>query len=140
MVVAISKPMKLVEEHKSYRPISLFCVPYKILERLIYTRIEPIVDPLLPREQAGFRQGRSTVDQTVLLTQHIEDSFETKKKAGVVFVDLTAACDTVWHRDLTCKLLRLLSDKHMVQMIMELIRNRSLTLSIGDSKRSRLRR
>ena len=60
-------------------------------------------------------------------------------KAGAVFVDLTAAYDTVWHRGLTCKLLRLLPDKHMVQMIMELIRNRSFTLSIGDSKRSRLR-
>ena len=117
----------------------MLCVPYKILERLIYTRIEPIVDPLLPRKQAGFRQGRSAVDQTVLLTQHIEDSFETKKKVGAVFVDLTAAYETVWHRGLTCKLLRLLPDKHMVQMIMELIRNRSFTLSIGDSKRSRLR-
>ena len=140
LVVAIPKPMTPVKDPKSYHPISLLCVPYKILERLIYTRIEPIVDPLLPREQAGFRQGRSTVDQTVLLTQHIEDSFETKKKAGAVFVDLTAAYDTVWHRGLTCKLLRLLPDKHMVQMIMELIRNRSFTLSIGDSKRSRLRR
>ena len=140
LVVAFPKPMKPIKDPKSYRPISLLCVPYKILERLIYTRIEPIVDPLLPREQAGFRRGRSTVDQTVLLTQHIEDSFETKKKAGAVFVDLTAAYDTVWHRGLTCKLLRLLPDKHMVQMIMELIRNRSFTLSIGDSKRSRLRR
>ena len=140
MVVAIPKPMKPVENPTSYRPISLLCVPYKILERLIYTRIEPIVDPLLPREQAGFPQGRSTVDQTVLLTQHIEDSFETKKKAGAVFVDLTAAYDTVWHRGLTCKLLRLLPDKHMVQMIMELIRNTSFTFSIGDSKQSRLRR
>ena len=81
-----------------------------------------------------------TVDQTVLPPQHIEDSFETKKKASAVFVDLTAAYDTVWHRGLTCKLLRLLPDKHMVQMIMELIRNRSFTLSIGDSNRSRLRR
>ena len=125
LVVAIPIPLKPVEDPKSYRPVSLLCVPYKILERLIYTRIEPIVDPLLPWEQAGFRQGRSTVDQTVLLTQHIEDSFETKKKASAVFVDLTAAYDTVWHRGLTCKLLRLLPDKHMVQMIMELIRNRS---------------
>ena len=99
-----------------------------------------IVDPLLPREQARFRQGRSTVDQTVLLTQHFEDSFATKKKAGAVFVDLIAAYDTVWHRGLTCKLLRLFFDKQMVQMIMELIRKRSFTLSIGDSKRSRLRR
>ena len=74
LVVAVPKPMKPVEDPKTYRPISLLCVPYKILERLICTRIEPIVNPLLPREQAGFRQGRSTVDQTVLLTQHIEDS------------------------------------------------------------------
>ena len=95
LVVAIPKPMKRVEDPKSYRPISLLCVPYKILERLIHTRIEPIFDPLLPRELAGFRQGRSTVNQTVLLTQHIEDSFKTKKKAGAVFVDLTAAYDTV---------------------------------------------
>ena len=35
------------------------------------------------------------MDQTVSLTQNIEDSFEAKKKAGAVFVDLTAAYDTV---------------------------------------------
>ena len=103
--------------------ISLLCVPYKILERLIYTRVEPLIDPLLPKEQAGFRHGKSTVDQVVLLIQNIEDSFEAKKKAGAVFIDLTAAYDTVWHRGLTCKLLRLLPDKHMVKMIMELVRN-----------------
>ena len=108
---------------RNYLPISVLCVPYKILERLIYARVEPLVDPLLPKEQAGFRRGKSTVDQVVLLTQSIEDSFEAKKKAGAVFVDLTAAYDTVWHRGLTCKLLRLLSDRHMVKMIMELVRN-----------------
>ena len=126
---------------KSYRPISLLCVSYKILERLIYARVESLIDPLVPKEQAGFRCGKSTVDQVVLLTQNIEDSFEIKKKAGAVFVDLTAAYDTVWHRGLTCKLLRLLPDNHMVRMIMELVRNRSFTLtSTGDSKQSRLRR
>ena len=88
----------------------------------------------------SIRRGRSTVDQIVLLTQNIEDCFEAKKKAGAVFVDLTAAYDTVWHRGLTCKLLRLLPDKHMVSTIMELVRNRSFTLTTGDSKRSRLQR
>ena len=111
-----------------------------ILERLIYNRVKIIVNPLLPKELAGFRHGKSTVDQVVLLTQNHEDSFEAKKKAGAVFVNLTAAYDTVWHRGLTCKLLRLLSDKHMVQMIMELVRNKSFTLTTGDSKPSRLRR
>ena len=54
LVVAISKLSKHVENPQSYRPISLLCVSYKILERLIYNRVEPIVDPLLPKEQAEF--------------------------------------------------------------------------------------
>ena len=124
---------------KSYQPITLLCVPCKILERLIYSRVEPSIDPLLPKEQTGFRRGKSTVDQVVLLMQNIEGSFETKKKAGTVLADLTAAYDTVWHR-LTCKLLRLLPDKHMVRMVMEFIRNQSFTLTTGKSKQSRLRR
>ena len=70
--------------------------------------------------------------------QNIENSFEAKKKAGVVFVYLTAAYDTVWHRDLTCKLLRFLQDKYTVRMIIEVVRNRSFTMTTGDSKQSRL--
>ena len=140
LVVAIPKPTKHVGYPKSYRLISLLCVIYKILEKLIYARVEPLIDPLLPKEQKGFRRGKSTVDQVVLLTQNIEDSFEAKKKAGAVFVNLTASYDTVWHHGHTCKLLRLLPDKHMVKMIMELVRNQSFTLTTGDSKQSRLRR
>ena len=140
LVVAIPKPRNPEEDPKSYWPISMLCVPYKILERLIHIRVEPIIDSQLPREQPGFRCERSTLDQTVLLTQNIEDSFEAKKKAGALFVDLTAAYGTVWHRSLTSKLLRLLPDKHIVWMILELIQNRSFTLITGDSKQSRLRR
>ena len=121
------------------------------LERLLFNlsginalyccnRVEPIVDPLLPKKQAGFRHGKSTVDQVVLLTQNIKDSFEAKKKAGAMFVDLTPAHDTVWHRGLTCKLLRLLPDKHMVRMILKLVRNRAFILTTGGSQSSRLRR
>ena len=87
--------MKPVWDLKSYRPTSLCCVRYKIFERLIYARV---IDPLIPKKQAGFRRGKSTVDQVVLLTQNIKDFLEAKKKAGVVFVNLTAVYDTVWHR------------------------------------------
>ena len=68
LVVAIPKPEKPLGDPKSYRPISLLCVPFKILERLMYAHVETIIDPLLPQEQAGFRHGRSTVDQVTLLT------------------------------------------------------------------------
>ena len=66
--VAIPKPEKPLRHPKSYRPISLLCVPFKILERRIYAPVETITDPLLSQEQAGFRHGRSAVDQVTLLT------------------------------------------------------------------------
>jgi len=56
-----------------------------------------------------------------------------------VFVDLTAAHDIVWDHGLTCRLLRLLPDRHMVHMIMEMVGNRSFTLTTGNGQRSRLR-
>ena len=140
VVIALLKPNKPPEDPKSYRPISLLCVPLKILERMINSRIEPVVDPQLPREQAGFRRGRSTVDQVTLLTQDLEDSFQANAKAGVVLLDLTAAYDTVWHRGLHLKLLRTIPDRHMVNFIMEMLSNRSFTLQTSDGQRSRLRR
>jgi len=139
-VIALPKPNKPRDDPKSYRPISLLCVPYKLLERLIHGRINPIIDPQLPHEQAGFRQGRSTADQVALLTQDIEDCFEAKEKAGAVLVDLTAAYDTVWHRGLTLKLLRILPDRRMVKYIVELISSRSFILKTSDGQQSRLRR
>ena len=87
-VIALPKPNKPAEDPRSYRPISLLCVPFKVLERIIHSRIEPVVDPQLPREQAGFRRGRSTVDQVTLLTQDIEDSFQQKEKAVSLTVRL----------------------------------------------------
>jgi len=56
-----------------------------------------------------------------------------------VFAGLTAA-HSVWHRGLICKLLQLLPDGRMVRMIMEMVGNRSFTLTTGNGKRSRLQR
>jgi len=57
-----------------------------------------------------------------------------------VFVDLTAAYNTVWHRGLTCKRLRLLPDRHTVHMIMEMVGNSSFILTTWNGQKSRLRR
>ena len=80
------------------------------------------------------------IDQVYQCSCKVISTAAKKCIPRAVFIDLTAAYDTVWHRGLTWKLLRLLPDKHMVRMIMELIRNRSFTLTTGDSKPSRLRR
>ena len=61
LVVAIPKPTKPVGDPKCYRPISLLCFSYKIFERFIYACVEPLIDLLLFKEQAGFQYGKSTV-------------------------------------------------------------------------------
>jgi len=55
LILAIPKPEKPLGDTKSYRPMSLLCAPFKMLER--YARINPIIDPLLPREQMAFDTG-----------------------------------------------------------------------------------
>ena len=62
LVVAILKPEKPLGDPKSYRPVSLLCVPFQILERLIYARVETITDPPtgaggLPTRDFGRRPG-----------------------------------------------------------------------------------
>ena len=137
-VVAILKPSDPRADPKSHIPISLQCVLHKIFEKLIYADVKPIIDLLLPREQAGFRRGKPNVDQVSLLIQEIEDSFSAEKMAGSVFVNLTSAYDTVWYRGFTCKLLHLVLDRHIVAMIVEFARNYSFTLTSGSRKQSRL--
>jgi len=107
----------------AYRPISLLCVPFKILERVIFSRITPYVEKCLPDLQAGFQAGRSTIDQVLQLYSTTEDGFQLKKKTAVALVDLTAAYDTVWHQGLRLKLLRAIPDKHLVRFIMETLSN-----------------
>ena len=43
----IPKFNKPTDDPKNYRPISLLCVPFKLLERLLLARLEPIIDPHL---------------------------------------------------------------------------------------------
>ena len=97
IVVETPKLNKPSNDAKTYHPISLLCVPFKTIKCLIHSCIVPVIYSLLPPEQARFHHGRSTVDQVTLLTQHFKDSFEAKKKAGAIFVDLTAAYNTMWH-------------------------------------------
>jgi len=52
-IVAIPKPEKPLGDPKNYRPISLMCVPFKILERLIHASVDPIIEPLLTLGAGG---------------------------------------------------------------------------------------
>ena len=98
------KPGKDLSMPKSFRPISLLCHPYKLFERLLLGRLAPAVEPHIIPQQAGFREGKSTSGQLLNLTKHIEDGYEKNQITSAVFVDLSAAYDTVNHRVLLTKI------------------------------------
>ena len=129
--VTILKPGKPSSEPGSYRPISLLCCTYKLLERVILTRITPILDPHIPIEQAGFRQGRSTTEQTLALTSYIEAGFEKNKKTGVIFIDLSAAYDTVWRDGLMLKMARKIKCRKMLKLLSAMTGTRQLRVHMG---------
>uniref|UniRef100_H3ACT8 Reverse transcriptase domain-containing protein n=1 Tax=Latimeria chalumnae TaxID=7897 RepID=H3ACT8_LATCH len=89
-VVALLKLGKPANDPKSYRPISLISIVYKLLERLLLNHLAPIIEPQLPNYQAGFCPSHCTEDQVICLTNFTEEETEAKKKVGAVFIDLSS--------------------------------------------------
>jgi len=101
-VITVAKPNKPMDDPRSCRPISLLCVPHKLLERLILFRFEPVVGHQLPTQHDGFRSGRCTVQQVVKLTSDIEESYMRDDISRVWFSwilvrPLTLSGIRAWH-------------------------------------------
>ena len=133
-VVAVLKPNKRSDSPISYCPINLLYIPCKLYERLIYNCLQPIIESVLPKEQAAFIPKRCTFDQVALLTEDIEISFNKKQKAGLVLIDVSTAYDTIWHCGLTLKLLRTITNNKMVTVILSLISQRRFQVHICNKK------
>ena len=133
-IIPVLKPKKDPVDVRSYRPISLLSLGYKLYERVVMKRISPFVECALPDEQFGFRPHRSTELQVLNITQEIEDAFQAKSSVGAVFVDLSSAYDTVWITGLTYKLTKMIPDVHVIQVIQDLISNRSFRVHTGNTK------
>ena len=134
IVLAILKPGKPAERADSYRPIALLCCIFKLLERVILMRISPVVDQAIPTEQAGFRPKRDTTEQIVGLTSYIEAGFEEGYKVGAVFVDLSAAYDSVWRDGLLLKLARIIKCKTMLKLLSNMTGTRYFKTILSDDK------
>jgi hypothetical protein len=84
------KERKNMSKVLSYRPISLTSSCCKLMERIINKRMQMYTESenIVGHEQAGFRQYKSTEDQTAHLTQVINDTFQAKTVILAVFIDL----------------------------------------------------
>lgn len=79
----------------NYRGISLMSIAAKIFNKLLLNRITPFVEPILRKNQNGFRHGRSTLSQILCLRRLIEESDFSKLDLALVFVDFSKAFDSV---------------------------------------------
>lgn len=132
--LAILKPGKPVDDPSSYRPIALLSVCFKLLERLVYNRIQGIINNVTPTYQAGFRNKRSCCEQVLALTSYIEAGFQKKLKTSVAFVDLSAAYDTVWLDGLLLKLKKHVPSKKLTALVGNMLTNRYFKVSVGQNQ------
>lgn len=75
--------------------MSLLCYNYKLFEHLILNHLALSIDAKHIPEQAGFRPGTFCTSQLLNLEQFIEYGFEKGEITSAVFVELSAAYDTV---------------------------------------------
>ncbi|CAD7081762.1 unnamed protein product [Hermetia illucens] len=96
-LILLPKPGKNPGEPSSYRPICLLDTVKKMLERVIYNRLLPVVESQggLSDRQYGFRKTRSTIDAIKLVTGLAENAIhgkgDTSKYCVVVTLDVKNA-------------------------------------------------
>ncbi|GBN40485.1 putative RNA-directed DNA polymerase from transposon X-element, partial [Araneus ventricosus] len=98
IVIPILKPGKDSSNPLNYRPIALTSCLCKTLERMVNARLvfelekQGCISPL----QSGFRRGRSTFDNLVLLETQIRNAFVRRNHLVSIFFDIEKAYDRTW--------------------------------------------
>ena len=135
-IIPIHKPGKPTSSPSFFRPISLTSCISKLFKRLILSRLTFHLESnhLLSTCQAGFRPGRSPLDQ--ILSQSIWDGFQKKKppdRTILASVDFPKAFDSVWHSALFHKLLSLKVPPCFVLWVRSFLSDRRAKVQVGAS-------
>ena len=96
--VFISVPKKVnAKECSNYHTIVLISQTSKVMLKILQARLQLYVNRELPDVQAGFRKGRGTRDQIVIIYWIIEKAKEFQKNIYLCFIDYAKAFDCVDH-------------------------------------------
>ena len=131
LVIPIPKKGNL-RKCENYRTLSLISHSRKMLLRIILNRLNPQVERILSDEQAGFRKGRSTVEQIfncrILMERHIE----SQKDLYHNFIDFKKAYDRIWHDRLWSSLQKYDISSNIISMIKSLYCNSTSAVLINN--------
>ena len=91
---------------ENYRPVSLLCTLSKCFEKAIFHHLFNYLQQhkIINQWQSGFTPGDSTTNQLVSMYHTFAEALDQKKDVRLVFCDVTAAFDRVWHKGLIYKM------------------------------------
>ena len=125
---------------QNYRIISLTSHPSKIMLKIILNRLKKKAEEILSEEQAGFRAGRSTIEQIFNIRILNEKCLQHQKMLVHNFIDFKKAFDRVWHDGLWQVMNEFNIDKNIIDVIKALYNKSSsavlLNNQIGESFRT----
>jgi len=105
---------------QNYRTISLISHASKVMLKVILKRLQPQAENIIAEEQAGFRKGRSTIEQIFNLRLLCEKHLEQQKDLFHVFIDFKKAFDRVWHDALWATMKKFNIGKKLINSIQQL--------------------
>ena len=117
---------------QNYRTISLISHPSKVMLRVILNRLKSKAEELLAEEQAGFRAGRSTVEQIFNCRVLIEKHLQHQRDLFHNFIDFKKAFDRVWHDGLWKTMRDFGIDERLVKVIKALYTNSSSAVLLNN--------
>jgi len=87
----------LILKPDNFRPISLLSCLSKVMEKMIYNRLQWHIESqhIIPDYQFGFRPDRSCIDCLVILSSEIHKSFINQSVTIGAFLDIKGAFDNV---------------------------------------------
>ena len=79
----------------SWRRISLLDVVGKLFAKIMQSRLQVVVEDLVPDSQCGFRKGRGCINMMFCARQLVEKAREHNTNMYMLFVDLRKAYDSI---------------------------------------------
>ena len=107
IILPIYKNKVSPQDPDSYRGITLVSSLGKLFTMVLNNRLSQFADlvEIIPKAQAGFRKGYSTLDNIFVLHVLIQLYLYNNKKLYCAFIDFKKAFDTVWRVGLWKKLI-----------------------------------
>ena len=86
-----------LQDIKNWRPVSLLCVDYKILSKVLASRLGKAMEEVIHRDQTYCVPGRSMVDNVHLIRDVLDVSSSLGLDTGLISLDQEKAFDRVEH-------------------------------------------